>query len=505
MKIKSDGHNDMKKKMILNTATSLLAQLVAVIYGFVLPRLILEQFGSEINGLTQSIKQFLGIINFLDLGVGQVMRSALYGPLANKNKEQISSVMASGSKFYRHLALMLAGYVVVLACVYPYLVDENFGWVYTATLIAAMAIGSFVQYYFGIINEQLIHADQRGYVIFTLQIVCNVLSTAVCVWILYAGGSIHMVKLVTSLIFLIRPLVIYLYIQRNYRIDRKIKYSGEPISQKWNGIAQHISAVVLDGTDTIVLTLFSTLSNVSVYSVYYMVIASLQQLYQSATAGVQSAAGALWAKQDQDAQNKMFAATEMGLHFVTVFLFSCVGLLIVPFVRVYTNGLTDANYIQPLFAGLLSLAYGVRCLRTPYNIWILAAGHYKQTQRCHVTAAVLNLTISVVAVWRWGLVGIAVGTLVAMLYQTMWMAIYNTKNLLKRPLRSVMKQFGVDILTAGTICLLAGSITLGQVSYLGWFVMAVKVGLIALAVTALSAVIFYRKQVMALLKRRGRS
>ena len=504
MKTKSDGRNDMKKKMILNTATSLLAQLVAVIYGFVLPRLILEQFGSEVNGLTQSIKQFLGIINFLDLGVGQVMRSALYRPLEERNVEKISSVLASGGKFYRRLAMMLAGYVAILVCVYPYLVDGDFGWVFTATLIAAMAISSFAQYYFGIINEQLIHADQRGYVIFTLQIVCNVLNALVCVWLMKAGGSIHAVKLVTSLIFLIRPLVIYLYIQRKYRIDRKIKYSGEPISQKWNGIAQHISAVVLDGTDTIVLTLFSTLSNVSVYSVYYLVIASLQQLYQSATAGVQSAAGALWAKQDRQAQEKMFAATEMGLHFVTVFLFSCVGLLIVPFVRVYTNGLTDTNYIQPLFAGLLALAYGIRCLRTPYNIWILAAGHYKQTQRCHVTAAALNLIISVIAVLRWGLVGVAVGTLIAMVYQTTWMAIYNTKHLLKRPLWSVIKQFGVDILTAGTICLLAAPITLGQVSYLGWFVMAVKVGLIALTVTVLAAVIFCRKTVMQLLKRRGR-
>jgi O-antigen/teichoic acid export membrane protein len=171
---------------------------------------------------------------------------------------------------------------------------------------------------------------------------------------------------------------------------------------------------------------------------------------------------------------------------------------------VYTNGLTDTNYVQPLFAGLLTLAYGIRCLRTPYNMWILAAGHYKQTQRCHVIAAVLNLVISAVTVWIWGLVGVAVGTLIAMLYQTVWMAIYNTKNLLKRPIWTVLKQFGVDILTAGGICLLAGSITLGQVTYLGWVIMAVKVGVIALAVTGLSAVVFYRKQVVALLKRRSR-
>ena len=85
--------------MMMNTITSLISQLVMVVYGFVLPRLILEQFGSEVNGLTQSIKQFLSVISFLDLGVGQVIRSSLYRPLAKKDWTQISAVMASGRKF----------------------------------------------------------------------------------------------------------------------------------------------------------------------------------------------------------------------------------------------------------------------------------------------------------------------------------------------------------------------------------------------------------------------
>lgn len=490
----------MKKKMMRNTVTSLAAQLVAIIYGFVLPRLILEQFGSEVNGLTQSIRQFLGVINFLDLGVGQVVRSALYRPLGEQNNEQISSVMASGGRFYRRLAWALAGYVVVLMCIYPYLAGQKFGWLYTAALIASMAISSFAQYYFGIINEQLIHADQRGYLIYSLQILSNLLNAAVCVAMIRFGCSIHAVKLTTSLVFLIKPLAIQLYIRRHYAIDRKIRYSGEPIRQKWNGIAQHISAVVLDGTDTIVLTLFSTLSNVSVYSVYFMVISSIQSFYQAATAGIHSAAGALWAKGDTTAQNRMFSAVELALHSVTVFLFCCTGLLIVPFVRVYTHGLTDAQYIQPLFAALLTIAYGIRCLRTPYNIWILAAGHFRQTQRCHITAAALNLAISVFAVSRWGLVGVAVGTLAAMVYQTGWMAWYNTKALLRRPAGRVAKRFAVDILTAGAICLLAGGIRLEQITYLGWVIMAIQVALIALGVLALSAALFYREEAADILR-----
>ena len=484
----------MKKKLLLNTATALAAQFVVLVIGFVLPRLILEQYGSEVNGLTQSIKQFLGIITFLELGTSQVMRSNLYRPLAGRDYAEISRIVVAGRKFYSRFAGALAVYVVILMGVYPYLADQSFGWLYTATLIGAIAISSFAQYFFGIVNEQVLHADQRGYVVYGLQIGTQILNLVVCVVLLRLGRSIQVVKLATSLIFLIRPLFIHAYVTRQYRIDKRIEYAGDPIKQKWNGMAQHISAVVLDGTDTIVLTLFSTLSNVSVYSVYYLVIGSIQQFYQAATAGIHSAAGALWAKNDIQAQKKMFSYTQMGLHLVTVFLFTCMGRLIVPFVQVYTFGLTDANYTQPLFAVVLVFAYGIRCLRTPYNIWILAAGHYKQTQRCHITAAAVNVVISVIAVAQFGLIGVAIGTLIAMLYQTTWMAVYNTKHLLHWPLSNMLKQVAVDLCIVVVSCVLCSGMVMGSVCYLSWFVLAVKVALVTLLVTVLAASLFFRKE-----------
>lgn len=488
-------------KLKANLIVSMPYQIITMVYGFVLPRLILEKFGSEVNGLTQSISQFLGIISFLDMGLGQVVRSALYKPLADGDHQQISCIMVSGGNFYRKIAYALLGYVAVLIFLYPLFVEQSFGWHFIASLILVIAISTFAQYYFGIINEQLLHASQKSYLIYGTQIVCNLVNLVVCVWMIQLDCSIHAVKLAASLIFLIKPLFYGFYIRKHYSLDRKIRYDQEPISQKWNGIAQHISAVVLSGTDNIVLTLFSTLSNVSVYSVYYMIIGSIQNFYQSAAVSIQSAAGAVWAKQDDKRIQSMFTVVEYGLHAVTVFLFCCTGVLIVPFVQVYTNGLTDATYIQPLFAAVLVMAYGIRCLRTPYNIWILAAGHFKQTQRCHITAAALNLIISVIVVSRWGLIGVAVGTLIAMCYQTTWMAVYTTRHLVKSSAGHLLKQCFVDITTLALICVTTSWIELQQISYLGWFVMAIKVALIALSCIAATSFVFYRKYTVQLIRK----
>lgn len=97
------------KKLALNTITSLGLQVVSVICGFILPRLILESFGSDVNGLVNSITQFLGVITLLDLGVGAVVQSALYKPLADNNTNMISKIYVSANKFFRRLAGNIAG------------------------------------------------------------------------------------------------------------------------------------------------------------------------------------------------------------------------------------------------------------------------------------------------------------------------------------------------------------------------------------------------------------
>lgn len=274
----------MRNKLLAkNTVASLIAQITTLICGFILPRLFLQHFGSEVNGLVNSIVQFLSVISFLELGVGAVVESSLYKPLAEKDNQQISKVMVSANKFFQRLAQILFIYVLILMLVYPLIANQNLGFLYTATLIAAISISSFAQYYFGIANALLLNADQRGYIQYNAQTVTVVLNTAVCAVMISMNGTIQMVKLATSLIYLARPLALHFYVKRHYQIDWKIKYTEEPIKQKWNGVAQHIAAVVLDGTDTIVLTVFSTLSNVSIYSVYFLVIKGVKTLFLSMT------------------------------------------------------------------------------------------------------------------------------------------------------------------------------------------------------------------------------
>lgn len=489
----------MKSRILFyNSISPLIYQATTIICGFILPRLILSHFGTEVNGLVNSITQFLGVIAFLELGVGAVVQSSLYKPLANNDNIAVSKVIASADKFFRKLGYILAIYIVVMLFYYPYLVKQSFSFTFTATLIVAISIRSFAQYFFGIVNRLLLLADQKAYIQYVALTLAVITNTVACCILIALDCSVQIVYGMTSVIFFLQPLAIHIYIKRHYTLDRKIYYDVEPIKQKWNGIAQHIAAVILSGSDSIVLTTFSTLVNVSIYAVYYLPMSGARLMIMSMISGINALIGNLWAKQDLAELRKVFAWTEWSIHTGTTLIFTLTAILIVPFVQVYTHGVNDANYIQPLFGVLLVAANSGHCLRLPYNIMILAAGHYKQTQHNYIIAAVMNIVISIIGVKQFGLIGVALGTLAAMVYQTVWMAWYNSKNFIQWPMRKFFKQMATDIVTSVLIFIVNCNIIIPCNGYIDWMILSIRTTIIAIGIIIFVNSLVYREYIIRL-------
>jgi len=81
-----------------NTISSLVYQALAIIAGLIVPRLVILYYGSSINGLVYSIASFLGFITILDLGIGAVICSNLYKPLAEKNLKKVNEIFNYAKK-----------------------------------------------------------------------------------------------------------------------------------------------------------------------------------------------------------------------------------------------------------------------------------------------------------------------------------------------------------------------------------------------------------------------
>lgn len=490
----------MRKKLLMwNTTTALISKFVAIICAFILPRLILKSYGTEVNGLVSSISQFLTIISLTEFGVTAVVQSALYRPLAEKDNDSISKIMLSSARFFKKIGYILVLYIFVLCIIYPVMVNNSFGSIYTIGLILAMSINSLVQYLFGITKAQLISASQRGYIINITEVGINLLNTILCCVLILLGASIQVIKITTGLIYIIQPIIYTIYIKRNYSINYDIEYVEEPIKQKWNGVAQHIAYYILNSTDTIVLTIFSTLENVSIYYVYKLVLSGIHQILSIIDNSVKPLFGEILAIKESKKVQKYFHLYEWLINGIICLVFGCTLTLIVPFIKVYTKGINDSNYIVPQFAIIFTLAYVIQNIRNPYNVLIMSAGHYKQTQKNYIITAVINIIISVFLVYKFGLIGVAIGTFVALLYQTIWQAWYVYNNILKCTMKYFIKIIIVNIVTLIIGYTFTRQILLDSVSYLGFGIMAIKVFIIWGIIVLLINLVFFKQNIKTIL------
>lgn len=485
-----------KKKFLLNASLGLLKQLITLVCGFAMTKAILVYYGSKTNGLVSSITQFLGFITFLEMGIGPVIQSNLYKPLAEKNNNEISKIVVASDKFFKKIAYIFIVYIGLLCVFFPMLTDAGFSYFYTAILVLIMSISSLAQYFFGMTYQLLLNADQKGYVQNTVQWVTLLVSTILCIILMKLGFSIHVIKIVTSSVYILRPLFLCYYVKKNYCINKLVKIEEEPIKQKWNGFTQHLSAVVVDNTDVAVLTVMSTLENVSIYNVYFSVVYGITQIIMTTVNGLEAMWGNMLAKNEHKILGNSFNFIEWIIHSVVTIIFTITGILITPFVLIYTKGVTDISYNQPLFGILLVAAFAMQCFRVPYFRLIKAAGHYKETQNGAVTSMILNILISIVLVNKYGIIGVAIGTFVALMFHTLYFVKYLSNNLLKRKLNIFFKHFIVDILVVLITSVLIRFLNINAKNYIEWIYLAIKTSCMVITISLIINIFFYNKEML---------
>lgn len=486
------------KRLKWNSLMGIVFQISSIIVNFILPRFYLQYYGSEVYGLVCSITQFLAFINIADLGISAVVSSALYKPLAQNDEEKISRILAFARRFFYIAGTVLVLYVGALSVFYPQIVKGKFSSLFTITLLWSMSISQFGQFFLGITYQILLNADQKSYIQLTINTITILLNAFATIIIMISGGSIQFVKLTTSGIFLLRPLLLYLYVKRHYNIDYEVRAKSSDVPQKKSGVIQHITYVVYSNTDVAVLTVLSSLSDVSIYSVYILVNNGIKSFVMAISNSFLPMFGNLIAKEENSKLNKVYVIYEWWIHSICTFLFTICAALIVPFVLTYTKGINDANYYAPLFALLLTISCGFNTIREGMYILIKAAGHYKQTQIATIIEAIINISISIILVFNLGIVGVAIGTVSATVFYNTYEMVYLSKHIVYRELKYFLKQLIVDMIFIMLFVFFSRSIVVKDYSYLAWLQTALVYTGIGLVIELIVQSIFYKDNIIVL-------
>lgn len=461
-------------------------QILTIISGFVIPKIILSNFGSDTNGMVSSVTQFLNYIQLLEGGVSSVAMSALYKSLANNDEKKISGIIKAVDDFFKKIGLIYVIYAILVAFIYPIIVDTPLNYVQSVFLIVIIASSIFVQYFFSLTYRVLINADRRGYIVSIAQSILIIINILFTIIVVKVYPSIHLLKLGTVISYITQPIIFSCYVKKHYKIDKKVQSDNESLSQKWNGFGHNLAYFIHTNTDIVVLTIFTNLKIVSVYAVYASIATALKTLIISISAAIKPSFANVLVLSDLKKTNRIFDYYEMGINFISSILFSCCIVLIVPFVKIYTVGVVDVNYYKPVFAVILCVGELIYCIRDPFVSSAYLANHFKQTAKYAYIEAISNIIISILLVYQYGLIGVAIGTLISMLYRMIVQVIYLRNNILNRPLKKWIKGF-ISVVISIVISLIIIQLVLNfeVYNYLTWFIMACITLLISSCVTIL--------------------
>lgn len=490
-----------KRNAKLNMLTGFLQEVIALICGLILPRLVLSFFGSDYNGLLNSITQFLSFSVVLRSGLGAVGHVALYKPLADGDDEAISGVMVATDKFMKKVSGILIAFILAFAIIYPFIVLDEFNYFFSFSLILIIGMSTFIENMFSIKYKVLLQADQKYYIQTLAAIIAQVLSTAVSVIIILLEGNIHLVKIGATLAFLSAPLFLTFYVKRHYNINWKAQANNLALKQRWDAFAHQLAIIINNNVDIIIITLFCSMMEVSVYTVYFMVVKNISQLIISSIAGIKPIFGDMLVREETDNLKRTFKNIESALFAGSTILFATTAILLTPFVLLYTKGITDVDYNRELFGYAMVFVHLMNVLRIPYQDIVEAAGHFKQTRNGAIVEVICNVVCSVIFVYLWGIIGAILGTFVAAIIRTTQFAWYSNEKILNLSIWRVIKNYVVYFAALLLLIIFVPKLVpLDCVNYFEWIWKAILVFVIVFIAVMLVFALFNWKQFIGVMK-----
>lgn len=485
------------KKAMYNILAMGICEIASIICSMILPRLVIGTFGSDYNGVTTSVTQFLQLISILQAGIGGATRVVLYRAIADKDQSRINGILKANLLYMRKVAYFFLTYVAIMAVGYKFVANTSVGWGESALLILIVGMGTFAQYFFGITYQTLLKADQKIYIYYIFQTVAVLANTIISVTLINMNLSIHMVKFGSSIVFCATPIALGAYVKRKYAVNLNCKPDLDSLKDKNNVMVHTIADIAYDNMPLLALTFFCSTKLVSVYTVYNTVFNGLRKLAMVFTGGLEGAYGNMWAKGERELLKKRTMTYEFFISAFVSIIFSATMFLIIPFISIYTEGVTDINYVRPGFAFVAVCASMMYCIRMPYTTLIQACGKYKETKYGIYTELLIQVIGSIVLTPKFGLVAPVLLLFVVGLIRTVYFMIYLYTTILSIPITAFIKRMLWVFTNIVIIELLLTALidATAIVSWPYWVAYGVLSVCVAAVIVIITAWLFYRDEV----------
>lgn len=491
------------KKFMYNSITTALYQVVVMLVGLVTPKVLLTYYGSELNGLVSSINQFITYFNLVEAGIAGAAVYALYKPLADKDEKEISSVASAAKKYYFQSGEIFTGLVIVMSLLYPlFITTEALSPVLVGILVLVLGAKGFLEFFTLAKYRVILTADQKTYIVSISSTVYVVLQMIIIVILSVLKCNIVIVYALSILSLFARTLILMIYVKKKYPyINYKAKPKTEALNKRWDALFLQILHTVQTGAPVVLVTIFTTLKDVSVYSIYNMVLNGINSILSIFTSGLSASFGDIIVRKEEENLKKVYRDFEYTYYFIIAIVYAVSFIMIMSFVEVYTSDITDANYIQPLVGFLFVLNGLLYNLKTPQGTLVISAGHYKETRWRNVIQALIIIVIGAILTPFFGIVGVLIASCLSNLYRDIDLLIYVPQYITKTKIKSTIKNWIMLLLIIIITVLPISFIDINATGLVEWILKAGGITSVVAVIASLIAFIFNREQFKFVLNR----
>ena len=424
--------NNKDSRIKHNLISSLVYQVVLISLSFLLPRLYLENFGSEVNGVLSTIKQIFIYMFLLEAGVGLATTQALYKRIGEKDYKSANEVLSATNSYYIRTGIIYLAIVLVIAIVYAYVIPTSIDSNVIFLIIILTALPALFSYFVQAKYRILMEVDGRKYVINNSETILQLASNAGKILVLLLTDSLILIQLVYCIMSLIQLAFLYFYAKRRYKwLDLKVKPDFNAISQKNSVLVHQLSGMVFNNTDVILISLLCDFKAVSIYAIYNIFFSQVQNFITSVVSSFTFALGQMF-HTNREKFDKLFNVYETFYVMANFIIYTLMAVFLLPLIQIYTSGINDAEYTNTLLVLLFVIMNLIANSKIPANGIIEYSGDFEKTRTYAIWEMIINITVSIVAILYMGICGAILGTIAALLYRGIVTIYYSNKKILNR-------------------------------------------------------------------------
>lgn len=433
MNISSNKH----RKSILNFLVSMCSQIFIIALGLIIPKLIMQNYGSDTNGLVNTITQIFSYMSLLQAGIFAASVVDLYRPVSENNVDKISAIVSYSKLYYKKISLIYGFLVVLLSFCLPFVIKTEVEYFTVVILVFFEGATGVVSFYFLSSWQIILRVYGKNYIIDSLNLFQKIMTYSIKIVLVYFSANIALVQVLYFFASLVIIFIYKTYMKRNFNFINYNLKTDYKLKNRNAYVINELSSTLNNSTDLILLSIFISTSLASVYSVYNMVITYIILVISSVYNSTNYILGYTFADNLEKYKKIHNIFNSIFMSMMTILISVCL-LLMPSFIKLYTSNVSDINYFNYLYPILFCSAKLISWTSNIPREALGVAGYAKKMAIASIIEALINLSVSVILVNFIGITGVLLGTLVSSPIRAIYYNYLIEKKVLHRNVRETI-------------------------------------------------------------------